>query len=948
MKRFLLFVLMVAFSIAIFSADIDITGFKIRQYNNPFTYTVTDTTLPGGWFLIICRGNKTQAEFESFWGVTMGPNVIFLDSVIPVIPQMNGAEIYSIHDASDLLVDSSSVAQLIAAKSVQRDSTSGSTFTLYASSQATPGSCSNYGNGAGLVITEYTDTLGTGNYLYEFVEIYNDTGTGGAPTNIPPSINSLNHLPITVSPSTSVTATANITDESAVAADTLFYQVDGGAWTKMTHSSLSGSDYSYSMGLFSAGNIVNYYVKAIDDSTAVTISDANTFNVITPVTVVINEFCANGDNSVTDDDGEWIELYNYGTSSVDISEFVVSDNPAANGGAEGSFIIPPSTVLGAKSFYLCVNNTTAFSTLYPSTPDIEYGTIDAGLLLSNTGDDIYLFNADSQVIDIVYYGSTGTNPITAPAESLSAVRSPDGKDTDVCSVDFVVGATIMPTPGWGSDGTSITNITRSPFLPYEDQPDTIRAKISDINGLKSIELITSAYDSTDIDTYNMTAYLGDSLYQYILPGRGNDCRFEYYIEVTDNNNNITKSSAGKFFWGFTSIPRYKENTSDGYAKWIGYNVRAAGIVTVATGAFNTDQNIINFQQNYILGAVWKNDYIKADGSETTIEGDSIVVEGTIIFSNGQTRIGNPYSALTKYTSGHAIDTILLNADHLMDTVGDTYEGLLVQINSKGVKTGTWPLADESKLLVMYDTVLPTKGSKVDTFLLWIDNDTDIDGSSEPIWPKKIVGVLTQYDISAPYWSVYEIYPRGIIDLSSNLAIQDFYLSASVLNGFVSLKWNIDGVENASSFRIERKYENEDYYSIIANLNANTFSYNDKTYDAKRSAQYKVVCITSNGRSIEFNSVKVTGAMFIKEFSIVSDKNTLKNGGWITLSSPLSKQIELNLYNLEGRVMKTLYKGVVSYGKTNIYVNTGELASGIYIVKESTGTFKDILRLNVIK
>lgn len=65
MKRFLLFVLMVAFSIAIFSADIDITGFKIRQYNNPFTYTVTDTTLPGGWFLIICRGNKTQAEFES-------------------------------------------------------------------------------------------------------------------------------------------------------------------------------------------------------------------------------------------------------------------------------------------------------------------------------------------------------------------------------------------------------------------------------------------------------------------------------------------------------------------------------------------------------------------------------------------------------------------------------------------------------------------------------------------------------------------------------------------------------------------------------------------------------------------------------------------------------------------------------------------------------------------
>ncbi|MGE3063300.1 MAG: lamin tail domain-containing protein [bacterium] len=945
MKKFLLLMLIIALTVTVFPADINLNGWQLKQFNSTQTYTFGDITVPGGSYVIVCRGRK-KADFEAYYGVTLGSNVIFLDSVA-VMPQINGAETYSLYDSTAAKIDTTYIS-LTTGGIYYRDSTNTNTFTriVFATTSATPGSLGSTvaNKGKGMIITEVVDAAV---YQCEYVELYNDTGTGGAPTNTPPSINSLSHTPSTVTPATSVTATANITDGSAVLADTLFYQIDGGAWTKMTHTSFSGSDYSYSMGLFSADNVVNYYVKAVDDSSASTLSDTNSFTVITPVTVVINEFCSNGD-AATDDDGEWIELYNYGTSSVDISGFVLSDNPAANGGTEGSFIIPPSTILPAKSFYLCVNNITAFSAMYPSTPDIEYGAIDAGMVLANTGDDIYLFNADSMTIDIVYYGSVGTNPVTAPAESLSAVRSPDGQDTDVCSADFAVGASIMPTPGWGSSGTSITNITRSPFLPYAEQPDTIRAKVIDSDGLKLVRLITSAYDSTDIDTYNMNAYSGDSLYQYVLPGRGNDCRFEYYVEALDSNDDIAKSSSGKFFWGYTSIPRYKENTADGYAKWIGYNVRATGIVTVGTGAFNSTQNIINFQQNYILGAVWKNDSIKTDGSETVITGDSVEVQGTIIFSVGQTRIGNPYSALTKFTSGHAIDTILLNADHLMDTIGDTYEGLLVQINARARKSATWPMADSSALVVMYDTVLPTKGSNSDTFLIWIDPDTDIDGSVEPTWPKKIIGVVTQYDISSPYWSMYEIYPRAFADISTDLAIQDFYLTAGIENGFVSLKWSIVGMDDISSFRIERKYEGEEYFKILATVNSTTFSYKDNSYDTKRNAEYKVVCITSNGRALEYSSIKVTGSMFIREFSMSADQNTIKESGWITLSSPSEKSTDIKLYNLDGRAVKTLYKGHLSYGKTNLLIKTDELPSGIYIVKDASGAFKNVLRLNIIK
>ena len=544
MKRFFLLMVILILAVSVFPADISINGWQLKQYGFTHTYTFADITVPGGYYVIVCRG-RNKADFEAYYGVTLASNVIFLDSVA-IIPQINGDETYSLYDNTATQIDTTYFL-FTAGGIYNRDSTNTNTFTriVFSTTVATPGGLGTTvaNKGAGMIITEVVDAAV---YQDEYVELYNDTGIAGPPTNIPPSINSLNHSPLTVTTETSVTVNANITDESAIIADTLFYQIDGGAWTTMVHTSLVGSDYSYSLGLFIAGNIVNYYVKAIDDSSAASYSDTNSFTCIIPVPVVINEFCANGD-ALTDDDGEWIELYNYSDTAVDISGFVVSDNPAPNGGAEGSFIIPSGTTLNAKSFYLCANNLAVFAGLYPSTPDIEYGAIDAGLLLSNTGDDIYLFNADSINIDIVYYGNVGINPVTAPAESLSAVRSPDGKDTDVCSVDFIVGITVIPTPGWGSDGTSITNITRSPFLPYQNQPDTIRAKVTDIDGLKYVKLITSAHDSTDIDTYNMIAYSGDSLYQYTLPGRGDNCRFEYYVEVADSNDNITKSSAGKFF-----------------------------------------------------------------------------------------------------------------------------------------------------------------------------------------------------------------------------------------------------------------------------------------------------------------------------------------------------------------------------------------------------------------
>ena len=83
--------------------------------------------------------------------------------------------------------------------------------------------------------------------------------------------------------------------------------------------------------------------------------------------IVLNEVLGN----TTGADTEFIELYNAGTSAVDISGWLIeeieSDPGASNGTVDDSWTIAPSTSLAAGAFYLLGNST--FATAFGITPD---------------------------------------------------------------------------------------------------------------------------------------------------------------------------------------------------------------------------------------------------------------------------------------------------------------------------------------------------------------------------------------------------------------------------------------------------------------------------------------------------------------------------------------------------------------------------------------------------
>jgi hypothetical protein len=94
--------------------------------------------------------------------------------------------------------------------------------------------------------------------------------------------------------------------------------------------------------------------------------------------------------------------------------------------------------------------------------------------------------------------------------------------------------------------------------------------------------------------------------------------------------------------------------------------------------------------------------------------------------------------------------------------GESYEGSLVMISGCEITGGTWPGEGSDGTLTIDD------GSGGCT--LFIDKDTDIDGSTEPDSVFDLVGVVTQYDPSWPYLSGHRIAPRSTDDLGPTSGI----------------------------------------------------------------------------------------------------------------------------------------------------------------------------------
>ncbi len=119
--------------------------------------------------------------------------------------------------------------------------------------------------------------------------------------------------------------------------------------------------------------------------------------------MVINEINYNSADDFDTDD--WVELYNRGSQTVDISGWVLKDDDDAH-----EFNIPDNTIVPSGGYLIVSRSVNNFSALWP---DVSPVVGDMNFGLSGSGDCVRLFNDEGTMVDNVCFGSASPWPVLA-------------------------------------------------------------------------------------------------------------------------------------------------------------------------------------------------------------------------------------------------------------------------------------------------------------------------------------------------------------------------------------------------------------------------------------------------------------------------------------------------------------------------------------------------------
>ncbi len=113
------------------------------------------------------------------------------------------------------------------------------------------------------------------------------------------------------------------------------------------------------------------------------------------VSIVINEIMYKSSEAAAS--GDWIELYNYGKSQLDIAGWTIKDNNNGN-----SFTIAGGTIIEAGGYIVICRSPADFKSAYPGINNF-IGEFSFGF---GPEDAVRLFDSDGKLVDIVEYTSS--------------------------------------------------------------------------------------------------------------------------------------------------------------------------------------------------------------------------------------------------------------------------------------------------------------------------------------------------------------------------------------------------------------------------------------------------------------------------------------------------------------------------------------------------------------
>lgn len=178
------------------------------------------------------------------------------------------------------------------------------------------------------------------------------------------------------------------------------------------------------------------------------------------------------------------------------------------------------------------------------------------------------------------------------------------------------------------------------------------------------------------------------------------------------------------------------------------------------------------------------------------------------------------------------------------------------------------------------------------------------------------------------------------------------LNVTVLSNSYELTWSGGDYRQTESYVLEKSIQNADYIPVFTVLADNSY---EKTYtfiDAKEPEadiiHYRVKQIHTDGSFIYSAQVKIgqgETSPFVLEQNYPNPFNPFTS---IEIELLEDSEIDVLIYNLEGREIIRLHSGFLSKGIHKFSFDGTELPSGVYLYKVSTPTYSQIKKMVLSK
>jgi uncharacterized membrane protein len=192
----------------------------------------------------------------------------------------------------------------------------------------------------------------------------------------------------------------------------------------------------------------------------------------------------------------------------------------------------------------------------------------------------------------------------------------------------------------------------------------------------------------------------------------------------------------------------------------------------------------------------------------------------------------------------------------------------------------------------------------------------------------------------------------LLKINGPLPVELTSFSASVNNSLVNLYWSTATELNNSGFEIQRKNNSSDWNSIgFVKGNGTTTSNNlynfTDNYPIKGNNVYRLKQLDYNGTFEYSSEVKVE--IVPAEYALQQNyPNPFNPATTIKFNIPKEDFVNITVFNSLGEKVATLLDAVMSTGSHTITFDANGFASGLYILKMTSGSFSNTIKMNLLK